>query len=122
MKIRLRGPLSRPAAAKGCFDPGSLNSDGEDQTIRQLIKELKAALRNADACLEKKFHKNYDVNQLVKARAWVVDQLIINAWSKLIPTDQDVSLIAVGGFGRGELHPHSDVDLLILLSLSLIHI
>ena len=116
MKIRLRGPLSRPAAAKGCFDPGSLNSDGEDQTIRQLIKELKAALRNADACLEKKFHKNYDVNQLVKARAWVVDQLIINAWSKLIPTDQDVSLIAVGGFGRGELHPHSDVDLLILLS------
>ena len=118
MKIRLRGPLSRPAAAEGCFDPGSLSSDGGVQTIRQLIKELKTSLSSADKCLEKKFHQNKDVNQLVKARAWVVDQLIIHAWNKLIPTDQDVSLVAVGGFGRGELHPHSDVDLLILLSSS----
>ena len=103
MKIRLRGPLSRPAAAGSCFDPGSLSSDGGDQTTRQLIKELRAALRKSDECLEKKFNENYDVNQLVKARAWVVDQLIIHAWHKLIPTDQDVSLVAVGGFGRGDV-------------------
>jgi len=116
MKIRLRGPLSRPAVADGCLEPGSLSSDAGEQTLPQLIKTLKQALGNADECLNKKFHEKKDVNQLVKARAWVVDRLIIYAWSNLIPADEDVSLIAVGGFGRGELHPHSDVDLLILLA------
>ncbi len=116
MKIRLRGPLSRPAAAEGCLDPDSLGSTSDEQTLNQLIRTLKRALGDADECLQKKFYANNDVNQLVKARAWVVDQLILYAWHNLIPDDEDISLVAVGGFGRGELHPHSDVDLLILLA------
>jgi [protein-PII] uridylyltransferase len=118
MKIRLRGPLSRPAAAEGCLDSGSLGSDAGGQKLNQLVRILKRALGDADKCLEKKFHALEDVNQLVKARAWVVDQLILFAWRELIPTGENVSLVAVGGFGRGELHPHSDVDLLILLAES----
>ena len=116
MKIRLRGPLSRPAAAEGCLDPDSLGSTSGEQTLNQLIRTLKSALGDADECLQKKFHAKDDVNQLVKARAWVVDRLILYAWHNLIPDDEDISLVAVGGFGRGELHPHSDVDLLILLA------
>ena len=118
MKIRLRGPLSRPAAARDCLDPGSLSSIAGKQTLNQLIGTLKRALGDADECLKEKFHANKDVNQLVKARAWVVDQLIVYAWNNLIPAGENVSLVAVGGFGRGELHPHSDVDLLILLAAS----
>ena len=79
------------------------------QTPAQLIKLLKNAMAQADECLARKFHDNEDVNQLVKARAWVVDQLILHAWDSLIPSRERVSLVAVGGFGRGELHPHSDV-------------
>jgi [protein-PII] uridylyltransferase len=118
MKIRLRGPLSRPAVAQGCLDTEKLSSLSGTQTQKQLIKTLKEALVAADACLSEKFHANEDVNQLVKARAWVVDQLILHAWHSLIPSGENISLIAVGGFGRGELHPHSDVDLLILLAES----
>jgi [protein-PII] uridylyltransferase len=116
MKIRLRGRLSKPDAADGCLDPESLAVDAGKQTHHQLILSLKHALSQADGCLAKKFHNNEDVNQLVKARAWVVDQLILHAWDILIPTGENISLLAVGGFGRGELHPHSDVDLLILLA------
>jgi len=115
MKIRLRGRLSKPAAAEGCLDPDTLKHAGE-QSNKQLIQSLRNALAEADGVLTKKFHNKEDVNQLVKARAWVVDQLIIHAWGSLIPADENISLVAVGGFGRGELHPHSDVDLLILLA------
>lgn len=118
MKIRLRGPLSRPEVAKGCLDTEKLSSLPGSQTQKILIKTLKDALIAADACLGEKFHANEDVNKLVKARAWVVDQLVLHAWQNLIPGDENVSLVAVGGFGRGELHPHSDVDLLILLAES----
>ena len=117
MKVRLRGPLSRPDAAEGCLDPESLRERGQ-QSLNQLIKTLKYALGAADECLASKFHSNEDVNQLVKARAWVVDQLVQYAWKQLIPDEENVSLLAIGGFGRGELHPQSDVDLLILLAES----
>ena len=118
MKIRLRGPLSRPAAAEGCLDQAALNGDTGEKTLNQLINTLKHTLGDADECLAKKFHAKEDVNQLVKARAWVVDQLILYAWHNLVPEDENISLVAIGGFGRGELHPHSDVDLLILLAES----
>ena len=118
MKIRLRGRLARPAAAEGCLDTELLAGQTADQSQSQLIRTLRSTLAKADDCLARKFHAFEDVNQLVKARAWVVDELIVCAWNKLIPPGDNVSLIAVGGFGRGELHPHSDVDLLILLQKS----
>jgi len=116
VKIRLRGHLPRPTAAEDCFEPDSLTNRGGEQTQTQLVQTLKNAMARADKCLAGKFHNNEDVNELVRARAWVVDQLILHAWNSLMPSGEDVSLVAVGGFGRGELHPHSDVDLLILLA------
>ncbi|NOR19636.1 MAG: [protein-PII] uridylyltransferase [Xanthomonadales bacterium] len=118
MKIRLRGPLTQPAAAEGCVDTAALARHTGEPSNAELIRILKTALARADQCLTEKFHNNEDVNQLVKARAWVVDQLVLFAWNSLIPAGENTSLVAVGGFGRGELHPHSDVDLLILLDES----
>jgi len=118
MKIRLRGPLKKPVMAAGCLDTDTLIIHSGEQANAQLISSLKLALAAADECLAGKFHQKESVDDLVKARAWIVDQLILNAWQNLIPAGDHIALVAVGGFGRGELHPHSDVDLLILLAES----
>ena len=77
---------------------------------------FKQALKSAQDTMDQRFKDGEDIRKLVYGRAWLVDQLLLQAWNLFKwPSEQHVSLIAVGGYGRGELHPRSDVDLLILL-------
>ncbi|MCH8552976.1 MAG: [protein-PII] uridylyltransferase, partial [Natronospirillum sp.] len=50
---------------------------------------------------------------LVSSRTRVVDALLHRIWHHF-DWPSDASLVAVGGYGRGELLPHSDIDLLLL--------
>lgn len=81
---------------------------------RPAIPTFKQAHRDGMAHLAERFHAGDDVVQLVHGRAQLVDELLHRAWALHVTEDADAALIAVGGYGRGELHPASDVDVLIL--------
>jgi [protein-PII] uridylyltransferase len=79
------------------------------------IAAFRRAMAQGTGELRARFEAGEPVTSLVAARARQVDALLVRAWSRFIPTDADAALVAVGGYGRGELHPASDVDLLILI-------
>ena len=55
-----------------------------------------------------------DVKDLIIARAVFVDAILAKLWCQHHLDEFQISLVAVGGYGRGELHPFSDVDILLL--------
>jgi [protein-PII] uridylyltransferase len=79
------------------------------------IPYLKQHIRDFDEWQVNAFKNKQDVIQLVQLRARYIDELLARLWDFIgLSESYDLSLIAVGGYGRGELHPKSDIDLLIL--------
>lgn len=78
------------------------------------IKVFKDAIAGVNTHFDRRFDEGEDVRFLVTERATFVDVILHYAWH-LYQWQDDIVLIAVGGYGRGELHPHSDIDLLVLL-------
>ncbi len=74
---------------------------------------LRSALGAADENLAGRFRAGEPVDTLVRARAAVIDCLLVHLWDRL-DGKRDASLVAVGGYGRGELHPCSDIDVMVL--------
>jgi [protein-PII] uridylyltransferase len=80
------------------------------------IAAFKKAIKQSREVLDGRFREGRDIRRLVEDRAWFVDQILRCAWERFDwSEDADIALLAVGGYGRGELHPNSDIDLLILL-------
>ncbi|MDT8310755.1 MAG: nucleotidyltransferase domain-containing protein, partial [Methylophaga sp.] len=76
----------------------------------------RALLKTAQQHLQSLFvDQQADIDWLVHQQAHFVDEILQFLWQQHLPADTPISLIAVGGYGRGELHPFSDVDLLVLL-------
>lgn len=101
--------MSEPAAADHAAAP--LEDAADDAAWSAAAR---ATLAQSDARLNKRFDQGEDVGRLLALRARAVDHLLKAAWTRCIPAGAPLALFAVGGYGRGELFPHSDIDLLVL--------
>jgi [protein-PII] uridylyltransferase len=89
-----------------------------------LLPPLKAALARGHAEIRRRFDADGTANRAVGEQCFLVDQLIRTLYDLATETvyplanptaGEKMAIVAVGGYGRGEMAPYSDVDLLFLL-------
>ena len=76
---------------------------------------FKRVLKQAKQDLFQRYQDGDPVARLVREHSALVDLLTTCAWYRFMPAGETAALVAVGGYGRRELHPASDIDLMILL-------
>ena len=81
------------------------------------VSDCREALAAATLSLTERFERGESVDDLVRLRSAIVDLLLTHLWHQNAADLADkAALVAVGGYGRGELHPYSDVDIMILVA------
>jgi [protein-PII] uridylyltransferase len=80
------------------------------------VERFRRVLSDAADAFRRRFVDNAPIEALVAARSDLIDRVILAVWHHAAaPVASQADLVAVGGYGRGELHPQSDIDLLVLL-------
>ncbi|MHA1537401.1 MAG: [protein-PII] uridylyltransferase [Alphaproteobacteria bacterium] len=94
----------------------------------EILAFLKQTLAEGRGEVHRRFAKNHDGRACMRASAFLIDQIIRvlydfayqTAYPLANPTQGErIAVVAVGGYGRGELAPFSDVDLLFVLNYKL---
>jgi [protein-PII] uridylyltransferase len=87
-------------------------------TTASLSGELRDLYTEESARIQQNFASTGDGRLAVRERTRLVEAIALRLWREIISPDENrpagFALVALGGFGRGWLFPHSDVDILFL--------
>jgi [protein-PII] uridylyltransferase len=80
------------------------------------LSRLRSRYQDDSALLRQTFERTGDGSAVIRRRAQIVGNLLRQIWEEVATgADQaEIALVATGGFGRRELFPCSDVDILFL--------
>lgn len=81
------------------------------------ISAFKAAIVDENAHLKMRFNPDQATTGLLTEKAHFIDNVLTACWHHFLgEINQLHSLVATGGYGRSELFPYSDIDVLVLLN------
>ncbi|SEP11326.1 [protein-PII] uridylyltransferase [Nitrosovibrio sp. Nv6] len=79
------------------------------------IEAIKETLLQGRELLRQRYYKNKNGAALLLDHSRLVDGVLRQVWREM-EMPRSIALLAVGGYGRRQLFPHSDTDLLVLVS------
>jgi len=80
------------------------------------LQQFKQLLKQKDTELRQKFNPHKSVSKLLKEKSDFIDEILSCCWQHFLGEHADqLMLCAVGGYGRRELFPYSDIDIVVLL-------
>lgn len=91
------------------FDFDQISNTGD------LRADCQRYLSDVTTTISQAFSPLEPAQPLLRARSDALDQLMLHLWHEIMPGVNNAALMATGGYGRGELFPCSDIDLLFLV-------
>lgn len=102
--------VKRPSLAEQLAELGGSFADNKAEVL-EVCRNWLAVER---AILKAEFLAANKVVTLLARHTKLIDSLLAALYSAYARSDEKMTVVAVGGYGRGEMFPYSDIDLLFL--------
>src|SRR5215472_5972587 len=110
LSSRVRPPLSQVSLCDG--------REVGMSTLATVSSELRDLYARESAAIQQEFSATGEGRAVLARRTALVDSILLRLWREIISPDpagpRNFALVATGGYGRGWLFPHSDIDTLYL--------
>jgi [protein-PII] uridylyltransferase len=78
------------------------------------IKAINQWRTDVEKQLQESYENGQAIREVIKARSNSIDEALVFLWNHAELNKTELGLFAVGGYGRREMLPYSDTDIMIL--------